>query len=147
MKLTYRGASYEYNNTPLEVRESEILNSRSTQNRHRTLQETHYPLMYRGNRYTTSEVVPALASSGAYAAQPLSYRGVRYTRSQDGTIVSGVNEPQVVPATTAAVIREVSRIHRDNLRRNLERRLQAARERGDRVLVNLLEAESEALAL
>lgn len=145
MKLTYRGASYEYNNSPLEVREGELLPMLSAQQRHRTLQEKHYPLTYRGRQYTTSEVIPALASSGSYH-HTLCYRGVNYTRTANGAI-SAIGETQTIPATAAAAIKEVSRIHRENLRRNLERRLQAARERGDRVLVNLLEAESEALAL
>jgi hypothetical protein len=38
---------------------------------------------------------------------------------------------------------EVSQVHRVNMQKNLQRRLQAARAKGDEQLVRLLEAEAE----
>ncbi|MBF2029905.1 MAG: DUF4278 domain-containing protein [Oscillatoriales cyanobacterium C42_A2020_001] len=150
MRLTYRGASYEYNHSSLEVRETDILtHNRDVQQRCRALQESCYPLTYRGNRYTTDQVAAALSIPALRSTQVLTYRGVKYTKNLVDGSTQLTAEPQksVTPSTTAAVVREVSRVHRDNLRRNLERRLQAARERGDQSLVSLLEAESRELAL
>jgi hypothetical protein len=41
------------------------------------------------------------------------------------------------------VFKETAQLHQINLRRNLERRLEAARARGDENLIRLLEAEAE----
>jgi hypothetical protein len=38
---------------------------------------------------------------------------------------------------------EVSQVHRDNMQKNLQRRLEAARAKGDEQLIRLLEAEAE----
>ncbi|EKQ69082.1 hypothetical protein OsccyDRAFT_1691 [Leptolyngbyaceae cyanobacterium JSC-12] len=149
MKLSYRGASYEYNHSPLEVRESDILtHNRSTQQHCQTLQENCYALTYRGNRYTTNQVIAALSTPASYTPQELRYRGVKYIKNPvDGTTQLAIAlQGEATPETTIAAVREVSSIHRDNLRRILERRLQAARERGDQSLVSLLEAESRELA-
>ncbi|MCU0552099.1 MAG: hypothetical protein MUC48_22410 [Leptolyngbya sp. Prado105] len=40
---------------------------------------------------------------------------------------------------------EVTRIHRENLQRNLQRRMEAARTRGDQALLRMLEAEASYL--
>ncbi|MDX2229424.1 MAG: DUF4278 domain-containing protein [Leptolyngbyaceae cyanobacterium bins.349] len=151
MRLNYRGASYEYNTSPLEAQESDVLN-RDAQKRCRTLQENAYPLTYRGTRYTTAQVAAALSAPASRTAQTLAYRGVKYTRQPDGTTQlmpseQGTLEQVTVPNTTAALLKEVARVHQDNIRRNLERRLQAAKLRGDQTLVSLLEAESKQLAL
>ncbi|MDX2241907.1 MAG: DUF4278 domain-containing protein [Leptolyngbyaceae cyanobacterium bins.302] len=147
MKLTYRGASYEYNTSPLEVRESDIFSRNwETQRRCQTLQENAYPLTYRGVRYTTDQVATALSTPASRSTQALIYRGVKYARDPDGT--TRLSTTQVsIPNTTAVVWKEVSRVHHENIRRNLERRLQAAKARGDQSLINLLEAESKELAL
>jgi len=149
MRLTYRGASYERNASPLEVRESDIL-SKNWQNQQqcRTLQENLYPLTYRGVRYTTDQVATALSTPMSRSAQTLTYRGVKYVRNANGsTQLAPSTETSSVPNTTMAALKELSRIHQENLRQNLARRLQAAKARGDQDLVNLLEAESKQLAL
>lgn len=145
MKLTYRGASYEHN--PLEVRESDIFShNREAQRRCQALQQNRYPLTYRGARYTTDQVATALSAPSVRTSQTLQYRGVKYVRNLDGTTQVSLKQ-EVVPNTTAVVFKELSRVHQDNLRRNLERRLQSAKARGDQALVGLLEAESKQLAL
>ena len=40
---------------------------------------------------------------------------------------------------------EVANIHRDNLQKNLQRRMEAARARGDENLLKMLEAEAKYL--
>jgi hypothetical protein len=55
--------------------------------------------------------------------------------------VSSIEIPDTLPA------KEIARVHHANLRRNLERRLHAARQRGDLALIKMLEAESRELAL
>ncbi|BAY53797.1 MULTISPECIES: arginine synthesis PII-interacting regulator PirA [Leptolyngbya] len=40
---------------------------------------------------------------------------------------------------------EVTRVHRENLQRNLQRRMEAARARGDQALLRMLEAEASYL--
>lgn len=146
MRLTYRGASYEYNTSSLEVRNSDILNHNQQAQRCRTLQENNYPLIYRGVQYTTAQVAAANSMPIVRTTQTLTYRGARYTRYPDGTI-GAASERQVVPHTTTAVLKELSRVHDENIRRSLERRLQAAKQRGDQSLVSMLEAESKQLAL
>lgn len=149
MRLTYRGASYEYNSAPLEVRESDIFSHNwEAQQRCKTLSEKSYPLTYRGVRYTTDQVATAFSAPVLRSPQTLSYRGAKYVRNVDGTTTQIVPSVQPsVPSTTMAALRELSRVHQDNLRQNLARRLQAAKARGDQELVNLLEAESKQLAL
>lgn len=149
MRLTYRGASYEYNNSPLEVREGAIFNrSRDAQQRCQTLQERSYPLIYRGVQYNTNQVAASLLTPAPQAPQSLIYRGTKYIKNPDGSIQleRGMSE-YTVPKTTLAATKEISRVHRENLRRNLDRRLQSAKARGDQSLISLLEAESRELAL
>lgn len=150
MKLTYRGASYEYNQPSLEVRESDILTqNRSAYQRCRTLQENGLHMTYRGVKYTTDQMAAAFSPAPSHrAAQALSYRGVKYVRLPDGsTQLVEPGRPVVVPHVASLAVKELSRVHQENLRRNLERRLQAAKARGDQGLVSILEAESRELAL
>lgn len=126
MKLSYRGASYDYNQPTLEITEGEILGKyRGATWRCHTLQEVPTPqptanLTYRGTRYTTG--------SGSEA-------GISYQKQVKKT------EAAVKIPSTLSAAKEIARIHQANLQRNLERRLQAARLRGDQTLVQLLEAE------
>lgn len=148
MRLSYRGASYDYNTASLEVRESDIFShNREAQQRCKTLQENRYPLTYRGVRYTTDQVATALSTPMLRAPQTLSYRGTKYVRNVDGSTQVAPSAQLSVPNTTMAALRELSRVHQDNLRQNLARRLQAAKARGDQELVSMLEAESKQLAL
>jgi hypothetical protein len=149
MKLMYRGASYEYNQPSLESGEADVLKRhQNLYQRCQTLQEAVYPLIYRGVRYTTDQVADAVASPTLGAPLVVSYRGVKYVRMPNGRVTLKTVEPANATSRVVNVdLREVARIHHENLRRNLERRLMSARERGDQSLVNLLEAESRQLAL
>jgi hypothetical protein len=152
MRLQYRGVRYDYTVPSLETREAEILRaSQAAQRRCRTLQEGNYPLIYRGVRYTTEQLAAADATPVARSSQSLTYRGAHYTRNADGTIAASTGSQSVsnvvVPSTTAALAKQLSRVHHDNIRRNIERRLQAAKASGNQSLVAMLEAESRELAV
>ncbi len=130
MKLSYRGVNYEYSAPSLEVTEGEILGK------------------YRGVGWHchTLKEIPVPQSNTA-----LTYRGVNYEtnpsvggcRSLPGRSMLSGRVP--VSSRSLAVRQAIDEVHRTNLRRNLERRLQAAKARGDEQLVSLLEAESKQL--
>lgn len=132
MKLSDRGVHYEYNHPTLEVTEGEILGQhRGTGWRCQTLQE-----------------VPVVAST-----VPLKYGGVAYTPSSPAPVHPTDVAPakaarslqSVVIPETAPILAEITRIHRTNLERNLERRLRIAKAQGNQVLIRLLEAERQQL--
>jgi hypothetical protein len=72
----------------------------------------------------------------------LTYRGNKYW-------VHRANEQPVAdPVASQAkqqVIRELDRIHRENLQRNLQHRIEVARQKGDLSLMAMLEAERRQL--
>lgn len=130
MKLSYRGANYEYNQPSLEVTEGEILGHyRGVNWRCHTLREMPIP----------------------QPGQPLHYRGMAYRSGEQSELCpvevaqSAIVRSQI-PCTTAPFRHEVSRVHRANLERNLEYRLQIAKQTGNQALVDLLEAERRQLA-
>jgi hypothetical protein len=150
MRLTYRGASYEYNSSPLEAGENPVLRQgRDASQRCQTLQTANYPLLYRGVRYTTEQVAAALSPTPApQSTQVLAYRGIKYIKNPNGSVeMVAIDRSNGIPQTTMLVFKEVGRIHRENLRRNLAHRLEVAKDRGDQTLVSLLEAEFRQLAL
>lgn len=132
MRLTYRFANYEYTPPSLEVTEGEILGSyRGINWRCRTVETVPVPqldirLTYRGATYSRN------ATRGACP--------VDMVRAATARGAKTVHVPDALP-----VLREISRIHRSNLERNLERRLLAAQQRGDQALVSMLEDERRQL--
>ncbi|UBF28086.1 DUF4278 domain-containing protein [Kovacikia minuta CCNUW1] len=128
MKLSYRGVNYEFTPPSLEVTEGEILGKyRGVNWRCHTLQETPIPqinqtLTYRGVSYGPNRVNNQVPTMGAQAGS---------TRTLKPVV------PKAFP-----VRKQAEEVHRANLLRNLERRLQVAKERGDQNLISLLEAES-----
>lgn len=132
MKLSYRGVGYEYEPLTLEVTEGEILGKyRGANWRCHTLKEMSVPrpdveLSYRGVAYNPNRRIEACQTAIAHSDKPRAIKPISAT-------------------STLAAKKALEATHRENLRRNLERRLQAARERGDQQLVTLLEAESRQL--
>jgi hypothetical protein len=143
MRLSYRGASYEYTPPTLEVTESEILGK------------------YRGQTWKrqTLQTVPE------QPVQELKYRGVAYVTDQAGkvrtvaqsrslpaveTVVRPVTNQTFRPISAVNAFRrnrtDWAEVHRHNLMQNLEHRIQVAKERGDQNLVNQLETEMRHLA-
>jgi hypothetical protein len=135
MKLSYRGVSYETQpSTLLEMMEGEIGGQ------------------YRGQgwNYRYPRHIPQLKP------QPYrQYRGVGYgTHSPSQTTISDFTTPtssgQYCPIPiqkpTKVFVCQTTKTHIENVRRNLERRLQVAKTSGDDRLVHLLEQESQQLA-
>lgn len=150
MKLVYRGASYEYNPASLEVREVDILRHyQSAHQRCHTLSESNYPLIYRGARYTTAQVAQSLASvTVSGTPQLLTYRGVQYIRNANGIVeFARPAKASLAPKSITPAFVEATAVHHENLRRNMQHRLEIAKGEGNQNLVSQLEAESRQLAL
>jgi hypothetical protein len=155
MKLSYRGATYDYNPPSLEVTEREVLSQHRYTSRNcytlreNTIPNPDVPLTYRGTTYTRGELAATERRLG-HSNVTLTYRGASYrTHAANAAMplaVTRTEKPVVIP-DRVPVLQEVGRIHQANLRRNLERRLQVARSQGNFSLVSLLEAESRQLAL
>ncbi|MBL1176133.1 arginine synthesis PII-interacting regulator PirA [Pantanalinema sp. GBBB05] len=155
MKLSYRGATYDYNPPSLEVTESEVLSQHryASRNCHtlreNTIPNPDLPLTYRGVTYTRGELATAERSLG-HSNVTLTYRGASYrthaANAMSSVTVAKTEKPVVIP-DRVPVLKEVGKIHQANLRRNLERRLQVAKAEGNFSLIPLLEAEFRQLAL
>jgi hypothetical protein len=132
MKLTYRGVSYDYRPATLEVTEGDIMGRYRGQTirRHCVTQSLERPdvesvlLHYRGNAYQSLQPVPEVSP-----------------QRQTVAAACPVSAPQLSPLMGT----DARRIHLENMRRSLERRLQTAQAQGDDHLVNLLQRESNAL--
>jgi hypothetical protein len=132
MKLTYRGV--EYTRTPynLEVTEGEVAGKYRGRDwryhcpRHMVDLQPKANLQYRGIPYKTCRVVDE------------SIPEVEVHRKQLHRTF-GQTQPR-------SVVDEAAKIHLDNMRRNLERRLQVAKASGNNSLVQMLEKESKDLA-
>ncbi|MDB9312057.1 DUF4278 domain-containing protein [Spirulina sp. CS-785/01] len=136
MELSYRGVRYNREPLSLEVSEGELLTGK-----------------YRGQQYHRQfpRHIPVLKEKPT-----LKYRGVAYKscpiiqteatlQTQLAAITASANKVQ--SKSRSSVVPTATSTHLDNLRQNLERRLQVAKERGDEQLVRLLEEESKQLAL
>ncbi|MGC1305641.1 MAG: DUF4278 domain-containing protein [Phormidesmis sp.] len=147
MKLTYRGVDYDYNPPMLEVSESDIA------------------VQYRGHaaRYTYVRHVPIPQS-----AERLTYRGATYQTTRQGQVqqLTGSGQP-ATPVTTPAINRGAalstlrnklmgvspaaqarrellhnsSLMHKENIARALQHRMEVAKAQGNDVLVRQLESE------
>lgn len=137
MKLCYRGVEYDYTPPVLEVSESEVIGH------------------YRGRPLHFSYVkhIPF--------PQPeanLKYRGVDYHTNRQGEVEAVVQvnkapqDPQFKPvfdsmaAARRSLLQESARVHQENIRRSIERRIQVAQARGDESLVRQLEDEMHQFA-
>lgn len=134
MKLTYRGVAYEYSPISVEMTPGEIGGK------------------YRGIpwRRDRAESVPM---SQSFAQ--LKYRGVAYCVGDPQKIQNkedAISLQERYAATTQKIYNpfkskdELTKTHLANIRKNLERRLELARQRGDTNLINLLEEEAKQIA-
>lgn len=137
MQFSYRGAKYDREPSTLEVREGEIGGKYRGQE-----WKYHYP------RHV-DRIQPPLNFNRCY-------RGVPYNNESVATNDLNVSIQRQMVAKcysrstkpiAAKFMDETNKIHLDNMRRNLERRLQVAKSIGDSHLVNLLQEESKQLAL
>ena len=133
MKLTYRGTSYESDIPKIDVTEGEVAGKYRGQS-----WKYHYPrhipvpgpprqLKYRGVSLIKGEITTASAMAINAITEQISAQ--RRTESVEGP----------------ALKNNIGPTHRANLCRILDRRKQAAIERGDRVLLEQLENESQYL--
>lgn len=143
MKLSYRGVSYEHNSPQLEMMTGEVGGKyRGAAWNHKYLRHIPVPqpkvdLKYRGVAYSTGD--------------PIDVEAVRlrreYAQVNGATANTTAIAAKQMPASDRQeVLKELHSTHLDHLRRNLERRLQIARAKGDNHLIQLLEAESRQLA-
>ena len=118
MKLTYRGANYEYDIPTVDMIEGEVAGK------------------YRGQNwnYRYPRHIP----------HPKKYGGTNYTRKGDSQ--AGDRDVAAASAPAAAksypTVVEVAQVHRANICNILDRRKQAAQANGDERLLRLLEIES-----
>lgn len=128
MKLSYRGVSYENESLNLEFREGEIGGKYRGQE-----WKTHYP-----------RHIPELKPK-VYRQ----YRGVAYSSRPSIRTESDLETAKLCSCplivSTPQLPKNLEAIHRENLLRNLERRLDAAMTRGDQNLITLLEQELQQL--
>ncbi|MGK7930970.1 MAG: DUF4278 domain-containing protein [Microcystaceae cyanobacterium] len=132
MKLSYRGISYEREHTPLDTQEGDIAGKYRGQE-----WRYHYPRhipqsppkLYRQYRGV------------AYSCRPLGETETKtYQKAYTKTTCS-------IPCHQPIIENEISQVHLDNMRRNLERRLKVAEANGDEALVKLLQKESQQLTM
>ena len=137
MELTYRGTNYKYNQPTSELITGETGGKYrgADWNRH-YLRHIPVPqpvanLQYRGVNYCTGHPVDVEAS---------------LLRQQHAELATATQkqvnrQPQV--KSRREVMDELNNTHLSNIRRNLEHRIQVAKAKGDRRLVQMLEAEVE----
>jgi hypothetical protein len=147
MKLIYRATSFEYN--PNQSR----LGNTGRPVRPAQLSQSPYTLIYRGLTIHVDPKVPAAKAPALPPTYDLIYRGTTYhvTRDDQGVVTAVITPAGRTRGKTASVSptfsqRRIGEVHRANLLNNLQRRLQAAQERGDQKLIDLLEAEWQKIA-
>lgn len=130
MKLSYRSNNYEMEtNNFLEVKETDIAGK------------------YRGHywRYKMPRHIPQL--------QPklfLQYRGVAYCTRPQVKVPLNNTECASVPMMTKTsnlVVQNTEKVHLENLRRNLQHRLESAQVNGNEDLLKMLRKECQELQL
>lgn len=132
MKLTYRGIDYERPPCNLEVTEGEVTGKYRGQD-----WRYHYPrhmLELQPKANLKYRAVP-------YKTCPVSHRPVAKIELQRQQLQRNFRQVQ-----SHTGINEATKVHLDNIRRNLERRLQVAKASGNQNLIQMLEKESKDLA-
>lgn len=130
MKLTYRGINYKSELPTIDMMEGEVGGQYRGHQwqvrypRHIPVPQPVEQLKYRGNNYTTGE--PAVERISA-------------------PMPTIANEAIAFPKQPLQILEQAAKVHRNNICRSLERRLQAARMQGDERLIALLENESKQL--
>lgn len=132
MKLAYRGTPYTYEPPTFEMMESGLTGK------------------YRGQATRISYVYPRHLAALQPSAN-LKYRGVPYSTPAGEVAMPGAARKVAVAQSSFAAIRaqlsqQVAETHRSNLYRNIEHRLQVAKEKGDQALIRLLEREMQQIA-
>ena len=144
MKLIYRGNTYDYD--PTQARPDNAGGPVKPAPR----LQAPYTLMYRGATYHVDPTVSQPQSSHP-RSYDLMYRGATYhvDRDAQGNLTALTQSAAASRSKYAARVsqRELSQTHQTNMSNNLQRRLQAAQERGDQRLLDLLEAERQQITM
>lgn len=139
MKLNNRAFNSEPNLSNIELTESEIVDSQGTTwkqkyPRHIPVPQPKIELKSPGVECSTGDLIDIEANQ------------LRQNYIADNSdAVPRKNEVVLTKTKRQQVLEELNNVHLNNLRRNLEHRLQVAREKGDENLIRLLEAEFEQL--
>lgn len=120
MKLSYRGANYDYDIPTVDMLEGEVAGKYRGQN-----WNYRYPRHIRG-------------------PQPAQYWQQR-DRFESTNRAPKATE-NVVAVTSPPKVEEIAQVHRANICNILDRRLQIAKAKGDERLLRLLEIESKQMA-
>lgn len=146
MKLSYRGAHYDHQPTPVDMVDSGVSGQyrgqqlRFTYPRHVPVPQPVANLKYRGVAYQTTATGganPLAQSSGTVAgAHPELSAGER---------------PVSIDLPLAAQVRrlqasELARVHLENIRQRLQHRIEVAKAKGDTRLLHELEREMQRFA-
>ncbi|MDJ0694424.1 MAG: DUF4278 domain-containing protein [Mastigocoleus sp. MO_167.B18] len=135
MKLTYRGVAYEYTPIPVKMTPGEV------GGKYRGVPWRHYQ----------AESIPTMHQNFAR----LKYRGVAYCIGEPQNIQEREDAVTLQERYAASAHKvnnvfksrdELTKTHLSNIRKNLERRLQLAKQRGDTNLIDLLEEEAKQIA-
>lgn len=119
MRFIYRGVRYNHEPSAMAVREAEVGGK------------------YRGQLWQRHVLVEQQAPQ---PIRHLKYRGVPYT-------IGEIAAPVAIEATLASdgilnnLMPRVSHLHRANIQRNIERRIEVAKAQGNSLLVAMLERE------
>ena len=135
MKLSYRGISYETENSNIEFEHGETggkyrgVNWQHRYPRHIVHLKPKIYRQYRGVAYSTCPIL--------------------FTESQLHPAVNNPAKDNHCPVKPQTHLQKhtSSQIHWESMRKSLERRLAAAQTRGDKDLIDLLEKESRELSL
>ncbi|HEY9861235.1 MAG TPA: DUF4278 domain-containing protein [Candidatus Obscuribacterales bacterium] len=133
MRLSYRGAHYESELPTFQMLEGDVVGKYRGQNlrlqypypKHIPVPQTPLELKYRGVAYSTH--------------RPMELEDLIATQPDAMTD----SQTPVFQNVRQRVLKEVAEIHRTNIYRSLERRLQVAKNLGDQRLIGMLESELE----
>jgi hypothetical protein len=135
MKLSYRGVPYDQNSLNLEFKEGELAGKYRGQDwnyrypRHIPQLQPKIFMQYRGVAYSTCPL-PKKEGCKEYLWET----GVKSCRSY-------------IPQKSHLATPDPGSIHLENIRRNLEHRLQIAKANGDQKLISLLHKECRQLSI
>lgn len=141
MKLTYRSVNNKFNQPEPELTKGEVAGKYSGTNR-RQQYLRHIPV--------TQPRIDVKCCGAYYTGEPIdveaSLRQRNYNKVATSEAVPAETEAELTKSSRQQVLEELNNTHLNNIRRNLEHRLQVAKAKGDRNLISLLEAEFDQIA-
>lgn len=140
MKLSYRGLNYNDDPPTIDMMEEAGGLYRGCQwqiryPRHVPIAQPSHSLKYRGVPYLSHTKTESPVADSTAANPPSAVTSIKKT--------GGVSNRKL---EKAMMMQEVEKIHRANICRNLERRMNIAQAKGDQKLMNLLQQECQDLA-